>query len=83
MSSDSNPLMLGITDIGIIREVLRYTGFQYQEPMGELDRNAARYAMELYQHGTRDPNALIAAVSQWAEHRSQVRDQTAAMEIGL
>lgn len=83
MSSDSNSLLLSITDIGIIRDVLRYTGFQYQEPMCELDRNAARYALELYQNGTRDPDVLIAAVNTWAERVSQVRDQTTAMEIGV
>lgn len=83
MSSDSNPLPLGITDIGIIRDVLRYTGFQYQEPMCELDRNAARYALELYQNGTREPDVLIAAVSTWAERLSERHDQTTAMEVGV
>ncbi|MCM2396732.1 hypothetical protein NBH19_11685 [Rhizobium sp. S95] len=83
MSSDGNPLLLGITDIGIITDVLRYTGFQYQEPMCELDRKAARYALELYQNGTRKPDALIAAVSTWAECVSEGRDQTTAMGIGV
>ncbi|MFL0692856.1 MAG: hypothetical protein ACJLUP_12370 [Agrobacterium tumefaciens] len=83
MSSDSNSLLLGITDIGIIRDVLRYTGFQYQEPMCELDRNAARYALELYQNGTREPDVLIAAVSAWAERVSERHDQTTAMEVGV
>lgn len=83
MSSDSNSLLLGITDIGIIRDVLRYTGFQYQEPMCELDRNAARYALELYQNGTREPDVLIAAVSAWAESLSERHDQTTAMEVGV
>lgn len=83
MSSDSNSLLLGITDISIIRDVLRYTGFQYQEPMCELDRNAARYALELYQNGTREPDVLIAAVSAWAECVSERHDQTTAMEVGV
>jgi hypothetical protein len=83
MSSDGNPLPLGNTDIGIIKDVLRYTGFQYQEPMCELDRNAARYALELYQNGTREPDVLIAAVSTWAEGLSERRDQTTAMEFGV
>lgn len=83
MSSDGNPLLLGITDIGIITDVLRYSGFQYQEPMCELDRKAARYALELYQNGTRQPDALIAAVSTWAERVSEGRDQTTAMGIGV
>ncbi len=83
MSSDSKSLPLGITDIGIIRDVLRYTGFQYQEPMCELDRNAARYALELYQNGTREPEVLIAAVSTWAESLSERHDQTTAMEVGV
>lgn len=83
MSSDSNSLLLGITNIGIIRDVLRYTGFQYQEPMCELDRNAARYALELYQNGTREPDFLIAAVSAWAERVAERHDQTTAMEVGV
>ncbi|MCZ8158473.1 MAG: hypothetical protein O9256_01025 [Rhizobiaceae bacterium] len=83
MSSDGNPLPLGNTDIGIIKDVLRYTGFQYQEPMCELDRNAARYALELYQNGTREPDVLIAAVSTWAERLSERRDQATAMEVGV
>ncbi|SIR48247.1 hypothetical protein SAMN05880582_11556 [Rhizobium sp. RU20A] len=83
MSSDGNPLPLGNTDIGIIKDVLRYTGFQYQEPMCELDRNAARYALELYQNGTREPDVLIEAVSTWAERLSERRDQATAMEVGV
>jgi hypothetical protein len=83
MSSDGNPLPLGNTDIGIIKDVLRYTGFQYQEPMCELDHNAARYALELYQNGTREPDVLIAAVSTWAERLSERRDQATAMEVGV
>ncbi|MCD2175135.1 hypothetical protein [Rhizobium sp. C4] len=71
MSSDYNEHMLASTDIGIIREVLRCTGFQYEEPMGELDRTAARYALDLYQQGTREPDALIAAISVWAERVSE------------
>lgn len=83
MSSDSNPLPLGNTDIGIIKDVIRYTGFQYQEPMCELDRNAVRYALELYQNGTREPDVLIAAISTWAERVSKGRDYATAMEIGV
>ncbi|WP_313291964.1 hypothetical protein [Rhizobium rhizoryzae] len=82
MSSDSNQLLPGITDLGIFKHVLRYTGFQYQEPMCELDRNAARYALELYQNGTREPDVLVAAVSTWAERFSERRDQTTALEVG-
>lgn len=83
MSSDSNPIAIGNTDIGIIRNVLRYTGFQYQEPICELDRNAARYALELYQNGTKEPGVLIAAVSAWAERLSKGRDHTTPMEVGV
>ncbi|MHA7971970.1 hypothetical protein [Rhizobium sp. CAU 1783] len=83
MSSHSNLLLLGTTDICIVRAVLRRTGFQYEEPMGELDRNAARYALELYQNETREPDVLIAAVSTWAERVSEVRAQSTAMEIGI
>jgi hypothetical protein len=83
MSSDGNPLPLGNKDIGIIKDVLRYTGFQYEEPMCELDRNAARCALELYQNGTREPDVLIAAVSTWAERLSERRDQATAMEVGV
>lgn len=82
MSSDSNPIAIGNTDIGIFRDVLRYTGFQYQEPICELDRNAARYALELYQDGTKEPGVLIAAVSAWAERLSERHGQTTAMEVG-
>lgn len=81
MSSDINPLPLGIADIGIIKDVIRYNGFQYQEPMCELDRNAVRYALELYQNGMREPDVLIAAVSAWAERLSERHDQTTAMEV--
>lgn len=83
MSSDTNPLPLGITDIGIIKDVLRYTGFRYEEPICELDRNAARYAFELYQNGTRDQDALIAAVNAWAERVSNGRDHTTSTEISV
>lgn len=83
MSSDSNPLPLGDTDIGIIKDVIRCTGFQYEAPMCELDRNAVRYALELYQNGTREPDVLIAAVSAWAERVSERHDQTTAMEVGV
>ncbi len=83
MSSDSNPLPLGNTDIGIIKDVIRCTGFQYEAPMCELDRNAVRYALELYQNGTREPDVLIAAVSAWAERLSERHDQTTAMEVGV
>lgn len=30
--------------------------------MGDLDRTAARYAMELYKQGTREPDVMIAAI---------------------
>lgn len=82
MSSEDTSNLLGHTDIGIIRDVLRNTGFQYEEPMGDLDRTAARYAMELYQQGTREPDVLIAAISTWAERVTDGSDQPDAVEIG-
>lgn len=82
MSSDSNLLLLGTKDIRIIRAVLRCTGYQYEEPMCELDRNAARYALELYQNGTRESDVLIATVGTWAVRLSERRDQTTAREVG-
>lgn len=82
MSSDSNQLLPGITDLGIFKHVLRYTGFQYQELMCELDRNAARYALGLHQNEMRQPDGPIAAVSTWAERFSERRDQTTALEVG-
>lgn len=82
MSSDYDERMLASTDIGIIREVLRCTGFQYEGPMGELDRTAARYALDLYQQGTREPEALIAAISTWAERVSENPQLSMAPEAG-
>lgn len=82
MSSDYNERLLASTDIDIIREVLRCTGFQYEAPMGELDRTAARYAMDLYQQGTREPEALIAAISTWAERVSDNPGLSMAPEAG-
>lgn len=79
MSSDSNQLLPGIKDLCIIKAVLRYTGFQYQKPVCELDCNAARYAFEPYQNGMREPDVLIAAVSMWAERHYEHRDQTTVM----
>lgn len=70
MSSDYTERLLANTDIDIIRDVLRSTGFQYEGPMGELDLTAARYALDLYQQGTREPEALIAAISLWAQRVS-------------
>ncbi len=83
MSSDDKQHQIGSTDIGILRDVLRCTGFQYEDPMGELDRNAARYAMELYQQGNKKPEDLIAAISLWAEHVSESRDHDRALEGGI
>lgn len=83
MSSDYDERMLASTDIGIIRDVLRSTGFQYEEPMGELDRTAARYALNLYQQGTREPEALIAAISMWAERVSENPHLSMAPEAGV
>ncbi|MCD2172781.1 hypothetical protein [Rhizobium sp. C4] len=82
MSSDFNPHLLASKDIGVIREVLRNTGFQYEEPMGELDRIAARYALDLYQQGTREPHALVAAISAWAEGVSEHGDRSMARGEG-
>lgn len=81
MSSDEIQQSIDSAGISIIRDVLRYTGFQYEEPMGELDRTAARYAMRLYQEGNREAGELIAAISVWAENVSVARDQASAVEV--
>jgi hypothetical protein len=67
MSSNHSSLPIGIADISIIRNVIRRAGFQYEEPMGEMDRGAARHVIDLYQHGTQKPEELILAVSGWAD----------------
>ncbi len=81
MSSDDIKQSIDNTDVCIIRDVLRQTGFQFEEPMAELDRIAARHVMDLYQKGIREPDRLIAALSAWATSVSTSRDQSKSVEI--
>ena len=81
MSSDDLNQSIDNTDVSIIRDVLRQTGFQFEEPMAELDRIAARHAMELYQKGIREPDRLIVALSAWATSVSTAQDQSKSVEI--
>jgi hypothetical protein len=81
MSSDDLNQSIDNADVSIIRDVLRQTGFQFEEPMAELDRIAARHAMELYQKGIREPDRLIAALSAWATSVSTARYQSKSAEI--
>lgn len=66
MSSDFQT-PIGTIDISIIRNALRHTGFRYEAPMCDLDRDAARLAMRLYQQGVRTDGELVFAVSLWGE----------------
>lgn len=80
MSSDDLNQSIDNADVSIIRDVLRQTGFQFEVPMAELDRIAARHAMELYQKGIREPDRLIAALSVWATSVSATRYQSKSVE---
>lgn len=66
MSSDLHQ-PIGSFDISIIRNALRHAGFRYEEPLCELDRGAARYAMSLYQKGLRRSGDLSPAVNLWVD----------------
>jgi hypothetical protein len=72
MSSDIHKPIASF-DISIIRSVLRHAGFRYEQPMCELDRGAARYALGLYQNGVRQPGRLISAITHWADEAVQTR----------
>lgn len=66
MSSDLHQ-PIGSFDISIIRNALRHAGFRCEEPLCELDRDAARHAMTLYQKGVRRSGDLVPAVNLWAD----------------
>ena len=67
MSSNHSSLRIGTAEIGTIRNVIRRAGFQYEEPMGDMDRGAVRHVLDLYQHGTHKSEELIVAVNCWAD----------------
>lgn len=69
------PQPIDSADISIIRAVLRHTGFRYEEPMCELDRGAARHALDLYQQGLHTSDDLILAVSLWGDEAAVKRQK--------
>lgn len=74
MSSDIHQ-PIDSADISIIKDVLRHAGFRYEEPMCELDRGAARHALDLYQQGLHTSDDLILAVSLWGDEAAVKRQK--------
>ncbi len=68
-------------DLGLIRTVLRDTGFRYEEPMCDLDRGAARHALRLYQEGVHLSGRLISAVNGWADEFVSARTSLAVRSV--
>lgn len=83
MSSNHSNLPIGHIDLSAMRNAIRRAGFQYEEPMGDLDRGAVRHAIDLYQHGTYKPEELIIGINSWAEHVITLRARPARSEMVL
>jgi hypothetical protein len=83
MSSNHSSPPIGHTDISAMRDAIRRAGFQYEEPMGDLDRGDVRHVIDLYQHTTHKPEELIAGINSWAEHAITLHARPARSEVVL
>lgn len=83
MSSDPTDSVISIADISLIKDVLRNMGFRYEDPICELDRQAARHVMADFQRGVQARTDLIASLTLWADRASLPGRETRAREMSL